>query len=228
MSELSLGISTVYFFLRYICQRMPRWISVPGLVIGIALVGFAVAPLVVPAKSPLASESLPGFSNILGLKIEDAAGIKRQYLFEYQTAEGSRTSLYFSAAGDRLIFSVGDIRGDSESIDLSIGRKGVPLNKFVFVTCQVGLETTKTYMRVLLNGEEVGSRALPFRMDLGSRQWTTGSLGADSQGRNNSAFESLALAAMGHVTLTDDQLLHLLEDFRTYLRDINSPLVKEL
>jgi hypothetical protein len=177
--------------------------------------------------SPLANESLPGFSSTFGLKIKDAAKLNRQYLFEYQTPEGAKAAFYFSAAGDRFVFGVTDTRGDVQSVDLPVGPGGVPIVRFVVITCQVGLGTNQTSMRVLLDEREVQARTLPYRMDLGSRSWTRGTLGADNGGQNNAAFEALAFAAMGHTTLTDKDVKNLIGGLRKYLRDINSPLATE-
>jgi hypothetical protein len=142
----------------------------------------------------------------------------------FMTKEGSRASFYFSDTGDRFIFLVTDIHGDGQSLDLTTGDNGVPLGKFVFITCQAGLNTNQTYLRVLINEREVMEKTLPFRMDLGSRRWEKGILGADNLGKHGSAFEALAIEAMGHVTLTDSQITSIINRVQTYLKDTGSPL----
>jgi hypothetical protein len=221
---VAFGVAVFLAAFRYVFSTVPKAIALAGMVGGIAIV--AVALLWTP-PSPLAKESLPGFSSTFGLKIKDAAKLNRQYLFEYQDPEGAKVAFYFSAAGDRFVFSVTDTRGDVQSVDLPVGPGGVPIARFVAVTCQVGLATNQTFMRVLLDEREVQARSLPFRMDLGSRSWTRGTWGADNAGQNNAAFEALAFAAMGHTTLTDKNVKDLIGRLREYLRNINSPLTSE-
>ncbi len=221
---IAFGVAVFLAAFRYVFSTIPKAIAIAGMVVGVAIA--AVALLWSP-HSPLANERLPGFSSTFGLKIKDAAKLNRQNLFEYQTPEGAKAAFYFSATGDRFVFSVTDIHNDVQSIDLPVGSGGVPIARFVGITCQVGLATNQTFMRVLLDEREVQARALPFRMDLGSRSWTRGTLGADNAGQNDAAFEALAFAAMGHTTLTDKDIKNLIGRLREYLRSINSPLANE-
>lgn len=221
------GISVLFAFLRYRFPVMPKYISNLGIFVGLGLIAYAIISWLIPTESPLATDSFPGFSSTFALKLNDAASAKAQYIFEYQTSDGAKVNFHLSAAGDKFILSAVDIHGDAQSLDLEIGSSGVPINKFVFLTCQIGLASRDTYLRVLINGKEGASREVPFRMDLGSRKWT-GTIGADNKGDNNSAFEYLSMAAIGHVTMSDKYTAEMLEDFRKYLRNRNSPAAKEL
>jgi dihydroxyacetone kinase DhaKLM complex PTS-EIIA-like component DhaM len=127
-------------------------------------------------------------------------------------------AFYFSASGDRFLFSVADVHGDIQSIDLAIG-KDIPIYKFVGLTCQVGLGTNETYLQVLIDGKQVQAKTVTVRMDLGSRQWN-GTIGADLKGQNNAAFESLAISAFGHVTLTEQQVRSFTNRIAQLLRDL--------
>lgn len=187
-----LGISALFAFLRYRFPVMPKSISNIGIVAGILLIAYAIISWLIPVSGPLARELFPGFSSTFALKINDAASAKRQYIFDYKTNEGAESSFYFSSSGDRFIYAIKDVHGDVQSLDLKIGDGGVPISKFVFLTCQVGLATNETYLRVLINEKEVISRIFPFRLDFGSRQWVKGAIGADVTGNNNSAFEYLS------------------------------------
>jgi hypothetical protein len=51
--------------------------------------------------------------------------------------------------------------------------------------------------------------------------WVNGTIGADTNGQNNGAFETLATGSMGHVTLSDEQLEALIKRIRTYLHGVN-------
>jgi hypothetical protein len=222
-----LGISAFFAFLRYLVPVMPKWISGLGILAGLGLIAYAIISWLIPTESPLAKDSFPGFQSTFGLKINDAASAKAQYIFEYLDAEGAKVNFHFSASGDRFVLSVTDVHGDSQSLDLIIGSEGVPINKFIFLTCQVGLASRDTHLRVLINGKETMRKVLPFRMDLGSRKWIVGTIGADSRGDNNSAFEYLVVGAMGHVTMPDKLMASFLNDIHTYLHAMNSPVEKE-
>jgi hypothetical protein len=223
-----LGISAFFAFLRYLVPVMPKWISGLGILAGLGLIAYAIMSWLIPTESPLAKDSFPGFSSTFALKINDAASAKRQYIFDYKTNEGAESSFYFSSSGDRFIYAIKDVHGDVQSLDLKIGDGGVPISKFVFLTCEAGLATNETYLRVLINEKEVMSRILPFRFDLGSRQWVKGEIGADVTGNNNSAFEYLSFDGFGHVTMPDRMIGAMLGRFKTYLRDSNSPIAKDL
>jgi hypothetical protein len=221
---LGVAFSVLSFFLRYAIRSMPWYVSWGGVVAGLFLALVALWP----THSMLAQESLPGFSSTFALKINDAATINRQYIFDYGAPEGSKVAFYFSNAGDRFVFLVTDVGGNTQSLDVPIGSGGIPFAKFIFLTNEVGLGTNNTYLRTLINGKEVQSRSLSFRMDLGSRRWTQGAIGADSRGKNSGAFEALALGAIGHVTLTDREIDSLIRRSTQFLKDTNSPIAKGL
>jgi hypothetical protein len=222
---LSIVLSVAFFFLRYAIPSMRPIFSWLGVGFALLLLG----GMLYPSRSTLAQETLPGFSSTFALKIKDAATINKQYLFEFATPEGSKVSFYFSDKGDRFIFAVTDVGGNTQSLDMPIGSDGIPLGKFVFLTNEVGVATNATYLRTLINGKEVESRSLKVRMDLGSRNWVTdGTIGADRQGKNNGAFDTLALGEVSHVTLTDVGVGSTIKRVSKYLRDINSPVAKDL
>jgi hypothetical protein len=81
---------------------------------------------------------------------------------------------------------------------------------------------------VLVNERDIQNRSYAFPIDLGSKAWVNGTLGADNSGQHNSAFESLAFSAMGHVTLTNKNIGDLIKRLRQCLIDIHSPLATQL
>jgi hypothetical protein len=207
----SIGTSILSLAIRWLFPSVPRSIAV----ILIAIVGIMAILLVFAPwqqHSPLYYESYPGFQSIEALKIKDAAKLNRQYVFEYETPERAKAAFYFSDTGDRFIFSVTDVHGAVQSLDFKVGKE-IPLYRFIFLTCQLGLGTAETYLRVFIDGKEMQSKTLPFRMDFGSRQWH-GNIGADLNGKNNAAFERLAISAIGHITMTDQQIKSVITDLR--------------
>jgi hypothetical protein len=220
---IGLGIAVFWVFFRYRWPAVNKYIAYGGMIVGvlIAAIGF------LPSQSPLAKERLPGFSTTIGLKINDAAKLGRQYIFEYSDPEGAKTSFYLLET-NRFAFSVSDTRGETYSIEVPLGSGGIPLGRFIFLTCQIGGSASATFLRVLVNEKDVQDRSYPFPIDLGSKAWVRGTIGADNRGQHNSAFEALAFNAMGHVTLTNNDVASLIGGLSQYLRDINSPLAKEL
>jgi len=161
--------------------------------------------------SPLAAESLPGFSATGALSIHDLAASRRKYVFDFHTPEGARASFYFSAK-DYPIFAITDLQGETYSIDAPLGNEGIPLNKVVYLTCEVGVTNNATYLRILVDGREVAHQELHMAIDLGSKSWA-GTLGTDKDRQNTGAF-SAGLFGNGHVTMPDDHLKSHIENAR--------------
>ncbi len=209
-----------------------RMIALAGMVIcGVGFLGFSAlyfwptattkksAVAASESTSALANQTLPGFSATFGLKILNVPALRRQYVFHYEDAEAAKVDLYFSP-NDLFIFSGTDVRGEAFSLEIPVGNNGIPIYKFMFLSCEIGVSSNATYLRVLVDGKEVQSRDFSYRADLGSRNWEKGRIGADAQGQNNSAFE-IAAASMGHVTLTNKNIEDLINRLRDYLKSIN-------
>jgi hypothetical protein len=213
---IGLGIALFFLFFRYRWPAVNKYLSYAGMVLGVLIVGIAL----VPPHSPLGDENFPGFSSTFALKIKNAAKIGRQYLFEYKTPEGAKTAFYLAGTG-RFSFSVTDVHNETYSLEIPIGNDGIPLNRFIFLSCEVGATDASSTIRVLIDGKETAYRIFPFRIDLGSRSWVNGTIGADGNNQNNGAFETLAVGAMGHATFLDKQLAGLIKGTRKYLHDTN-------
>jgi hypothetical protein len=213
---IGLGIALFFLFFRYRWPAVNQYCAYVGMFVGVFIVGIAL----MPARSPLANETFPGFSSTLALRINDAAKIGRQYIFEYKTPEGAKASFYLAGTG-RFNFSVTDIHNEIYPLEIKLGNDGIPLNRFIFLSCEVGAADTSSTLRVLIDGKEIVYQTFPFRIDLGSMAWVNGTIGADTNGQNNGAFETLATGSMGHVTLSDEQLEALIKRIRTYLHGVN-------
>ena len=168
--------------------------------------------------SRLSGETLPGFFANLMITIHSGAVARRQYMFEFQTPEGSRAGLFLSS-NDMFSFSVRDVKGESHSLDLPIGKKGIPLHERIFLTCQVGVGHNATYLQVLVNGIPAAHKELPFRIDLGSRNWAQGTIGASADKRDHGAF-LISMTAAGHVTLTGKQTRAFYRLAEQYMKDV--------
>jgi hypothetical protein len=133
-------------------------------------------------------EKCLGFSAHMVIRLRDIAAIRRKYIFDYGTPEGARVAFYLSAS-DRFILEARDVRGETYPLEVPFGGNGIPIGKFVYLSAEVGLEEASTFLSVAVNGIDVQRRTLGFRIDLGSRNWASGSIGADATGKNNAGFD---------------------------------------
>lgn len=155
--------------------------------------------------SPLATQSLPGFSATAPLELRDVAAIRRQYLFDYETPEHARVSFYLSAK-DHPTFAVLDVQGETYSVEAPLGAGGIPLNNMVFLTTEVGVSNNNAFLRILVDGKEIAHQELGFPIDLGSKKWSRGTLGADNNHQNNAAFR-MGFWGFSHTTMDNDHLI---------------------
>jgi hypothetical protein len=208
-----------------------RWTMIIGLafviggcalgVIGLSIIAAGDRPVskaaakTIPAEisalksSPLSHETFLGFSSQLNLEIRNVAELRRQFIFQNITPEKAKAGFYLSA-NDRFVFSITDIREETYTLDVPIGGEGIPIYRPIFLVCEAGIGSNETYMRILVDGVEIAERTLPYRVDLGSRNWAAATMGADAQGKQNSAFV-VSTWSFGHVTLTDKDIIGLKE-----------------
>ena len=173
-------------------------------------------PGTTPSKHPV-DEKLPGFATGVSISTEDVTAIRRKYFFDYRTPEKSAVSLYLSA-DDHFIFSVKDIYGESHPLEVRLGADGVPFGKFIFLFCEVGVASNYSYLRMLVNGKQVGRIEIPVTLSLGSRRWIP-TFGADAYGQNGGSFSMLSAFAFS-TTLTDEEIKKVTE---SALRAMGAP-----
>jgi hypothetical protein len=125
--SIGLGLSILFFFLRYLVPAMPKYVSWPGMAIGVGVIIWSM----VPPAFPLSNSTFPGLSTTMGLKINDASKLGRQYVFEYSTPEGAKTALYLLDT-NRFTFVVTDVHGESYSLEIPIGDAGIPIANLYF------------------------------------------------------------------------------------------------
>jgi hypothetical protein len=112
--------------------------------------------------------------------------VRRKYQFDFGTPDGAKVAFYLSAS-NRYAFSVTDIHGEPYTLDIPLGSNGIPFGTVMYVFVEVGVASSYSYLRALVNGEEVAWREFAFPLDLGSRQWMM-TAGADSSGKNGGSF----------------------------------------
>jgi hypothetical protein len=147
-------------------------------------------------------ETLPGFAAGLLVQTNDNVEVRRKYQFDFGTPEGAKVAFYLSAS-NRYAFSVTDIHGEPYTLDIPLGSNGIPFGTFMYVLVEVGAASSYSYLRALVNGEEVAWREFDFPLDLGSRRWMM-TTGADSSGKNGGSF-SFREMGIYSTTLSDSQ-----------------------
>ncbi len=160
------------------------------------------------------NNKLLGFAAYAVIRIHDIPALQRKYIYDFSTPASAHTAFYLSAS-DKFTFSVTDTRGENYPLEVRLGNDGVPIEQFVVLFCEVGVGSSATVLRVLVNGGEVEHRDLPFPIDLGSRQWKAPALGASSVGSNNGAFDITELGAFA-TTLTTAEVVRLIQNIKGF------------
>jgi hypothetical protein len=140
-----------------------------------------------PTPASSVDGNLLGFSALMTIRMDDLTKLSRKYVFEFATPEGSRAAFYLSAS-DRFTFSVTDLHHEMYPIEVVIGPDGIPLNQFVILWFEAASTSNASFLRVFVNDKIVAVRDLDFPIDLGSRNWMAGTIGADITGQSNGAF----------------------------------------
>jgi hypothetical protein len=168
-------------------------------VCAITVVGFSATYFSPLGDIDAREDSLPGLSTTAGMKIYNLAVDRRQYILRLATPEGAQASLYFSR-NNAFTFSLTDLHGENHTLELPIGRRGIPFDTFIIITCEVGETSTSAYLRVLKNGREMKRVDIPSGINLGSKNWSQHKMGDDDNyGRKNYCATAWAI---GHVTLS--------------------------
>jgi hypothetical protein len=117
-----------------------------------------------------------------------------------------------------------DINKESCSLEIPIGNAGIPIDRYIFLYCEVALGSRETVLRVLVDGKEVRRRAYDFPIGLGNRNWRRVTLFADTEGKNTAPFK-IAMFGSGHATMSDVQIESVRTRFNEYLQAIGSSMV---
>ncbi|HML13824.1 MAG TPA: hypothetical protein VK456_10980 [Xanthobacteraceae bacterium] len=154
----------------------------------------------------------PGFAAYTVLRIFPVPDFRRQYVFDFGSQQGARASFYLSAS-DKFTFVITDIRGESYPLEINITK--IPVDRFIMLSCEVGIEHDYTLLRVRVNGRDVEHRRLSFPIDLGDRKWGPGTtIGANGIGANNGAFMLVELGASDS-TFSRSEIDKLFDNVRT-------------
>jgi hypothetical protein len=103
-----------------------------------------------------------------------------------EAAKG-RFSIYLDPE-NRFTLSVLDTQGELYTVRVPSGASGVPLNEFIYLSCEVGTTDKSTSLRVLVNAREVSTLVIPFKIELGALDLKGGMIGADLNSQNNESY----------------------------------------
>jgi len=141
-------------------------------------------------------KTLPGFSAFALVRLYDSPELRRKYIFDFASPDGSKVSFYL-ASDDFFRFTLMDINKESYALEVPVGNAGVPIDRYIFLYCEIALGLRETILRVLVDGKEVRRRAYDFPISIGSRKSQQVTLFADNEGKNNAPFK-VAMFGFGH------------------------------
>jgi hypothetical protein len=160
---------------------------------------------------------LPGLGIYTTIRLYDTPEFRRRYVYEFVTTEGAKASFSLSSAG-QFTFAVTDIRGEIYPLEIKLGENGLPIDRFVALFFEVGLDTSKTLLRVRLNKKVIAQRTLTFKINLGSLDWHPGSLGAPILGQNQNGVFLLFELILYKTTFTSQESSKLVQNISDYLK----------
>jgi hypothetical protein len=192
----------------------------PGFIINLGLVLVAAGAIYRYSPIHSASKSLPGVTAFAFVRLYDTPEARNRFLFDLSTSDGAKASFYLSASG-LFTYSVVDVHGAAYNLEIPVGVNGIPIDGYIFLYCDAGLNEDSTIIRVLVDTKEIRKRVLDFAIDLGKRDWKQLTIGADNKGTQNTPFK-IALFGVGHQTFTSPQVAMLFARFVAYLKDIGS------
>jgi hypothetical protein len=174
-------------------------------------------------KEPNTDASASGFFAAAIVRLYDTPELRRKYIFDALSPTCAHISFYVSPS-DVFVFSVTDINKEPFSLEVPIASDDIPLNRYIFLYCEVALQENSTVLRIIVDGKQIASRTFGVRVELGKDywKWTRSTFGADTNGQNNAPFK-VAIYGFGHGPMTDQQVLLMRYRFKAALPGISLP-----
>jgi len=133
------------------------------------------------------NERYPGLSIHMLLRFNELPDPRRKYLLDVGGHATSRLSIYLDAS-NVFAFSFIDALGETHVLRIPQGATGIPINQYIYLACELGIRQHSTMLRALVDGNEVASQDMPFKVNPGPFKYSGGVLGADLDGKNGGAF----------------------------------------
>ncbi len=157
---------------------------------------------------PPVNERYPGLAIHMLVQFNDLAEPRRKYLLDIGNPTTSRLSVYLDAS-NVFTFSLIDVHGEPHVTRVPQGPTGIPVHQYIYLACELGIRPNSTILRVLVDGNEVVSQDMPFKVDPGSFKLPGSVLGADLDGKNGGAFQLKELILRTQTSTTADTKLFL-------------------
>jgi len=103
--------------------------------------------------------------------------------------------------------------GEAYNLEVPLGR--IPLDRFIALFAEVGIDDRTTTLRIVVDGKEIQRRTLPFAIDLGNRQWKETSIAAD-EGKNGAPLKFEEMGVWDK-TFSNANIAVLMDNIRQYL-----------
>ena len=163
--------------------------------ISLAMVLIAITVLHKPESEPwtnlqklwfndgLATDNAPGVSLDMAIRLRNRFGDDRQYIADFGNSDSGRVSAYISP-DHYLTFAFIDSQGESHVEQVYVGSSDCPLDRFFFLSLEVGIKEDRTIMRILVNGRRIRYLEIPKQLSLGTFSIHNGVFGADLSGNH--------------------------------------------
>jgi hypothetical protein len=212
-----IGVLLVAVGVSPVLKDKTLWPQTGMVIFALGFVFCAVWYLLVPRDG-----NLPGIGIYAYLRLYDTPKLSRKVVFDFASSNGSEIKFFLSKS-DQFSFTISDANGEPYALEIPLGSDGIPIDRFIFLFCDAGIQESSTILRAFVDDKEVANRTLPFKLNFGKLDWQSRAIGADINGQDNAPFK---IAEMGlyHKTLTSHDRSALMDNFRTYLKNIDSPL----
>jgi hypothetical protein len=157
------------------------------------------------------NEKYPGFSIHMVVALYKLDEKRRKYTLDLPGDKRGRLSIYHDPF-DVFALSITDVYGEIHSLRVPSGPSGVPFYELIYLACEVGVRHNSTFLRVVVNGRQVGVIDFPFKIETGTIDVVGGVLGADLNGENGARFDMYEVVAYTS-TLTTSETQRLLTYF---------------
>ena len=111
------------------------------------------------------------------------------------------------------------MRGETYALEIPYGPTGLPIDRYIFLYCDAGIDKHTTTLRVFVDGKEIKSRTFDLAVEIGSHNWQKITFFADNNGQLNAPFK-VAMLSFGHQTLTKTQIRSENDRVVQYLRGV--------
>jgi hypothetical protein len=157
------------------------------------------------------NETIPGVALQFVVRIGNKLGDGKHYIVDYGTVDAARMSVFLSP-NRLLVFSVSDSQGKQVSLSVPLGTE-IPMDRFVFLSFELGIRENSTVLRILLNGQQIRYIESKQKIEMASIDLYRGVLGASLRGDQGASFD-LEMLAIYSGTSPDSKEKKFLDYFR--------------